>query len=486
MILILGVVFHILYLCAVALTTLYCIYTFALAIVLMFSKKPRRDKNATPEKVTIQLPIYNEKNVVEGLYEHIDRLSYPKDLLEIQILDDSTDGSLDISKKWLLKWKGEDRDVQLIHRQNRDGYKAGALSAGLSVAKGKYICIFDADFRPESNFLQLSLPLFADAKTAAVQTRWSFTNHQQNLLTRLQSLQLNIHFAIEQQARFMLQLPLQFNGTCGIWRKEAIEAAGGWQDDTLTEDLDLSYRAQLGGWKIIYLKEVLVPGELPSDLKSLKIQQHRWMKGGAETAKKLIFLVWSGNINIVQKISATFHLLSSSIYLVMFLMSITTIPLLFLKSPSFGWRLDETLNYLPLSLFAFTMIIANIKKKSSILTQSRSVIENLVLLPFFVAFHLGFSYHNAKAVLSGWRGIKTPFKRTPKAGVYSSKTFATRSQKIRSMPAYAELILGLVFTVCCFYDIAHNSFYHFHFLCAIGYLSIFALSFIYTNHYHEN
>ncbi|HMS97467.1 MAG TPA: glycosyltransferase [Saprospiraceae bacterium] len=483
---IIGAIFDVLYLMTVALTTLYCFYNFVLAVVLLISKKQPNEGNNCNYKVTIQLPIYNEKNVVEDLYEHIDRISYPSDLLEIQILDDSTDACLDISKKWMTKWKTEGKDVQLIHRQNREGYKAGALAAGLSLAKGDYICIFDADFRPDPHFLKLVLPVFADANTAAVQARWTFANQGQNLLTRLQTLQLNIHFAIEQQARYFLHLPLQFNGTCGVWRKTAIQKAGGWEADTLTEDLDLSYRAQLKGWKIVYLNDVLVPGELPSDLRSLKIQQHRWMKGGAETAKKLIRRIWSGNFSLIQKISATLHLFSSSIYLVMFLMSIVTLPLIFLRPEVIGWRLDETLNYLPLTLFALTMIIANIKKDLSFLSQIRSVFESLMLLPFFVAFHLGFSFHNAKAVLSGWRGIKTPFNRTPKAGVVESEDAPNRSFGRKLEPAYAELILGIVFALSCFYDDGNHSFYHFHILCAIGYLSIFVFSFIQTNHYHED
>ena len=483
---IIGAVFDILYLITVSLTTLYCFYNFVLALLLLFSKKQHQVKTNSSFKVTIQLPIYNEKNVVDSLFEHIDRISYPNDLLEIQILDDSTDGCLEISKKWLTKWRNEGRAVQLLHRQERKGYKAGALAAGLSAAKGDYICIFDADFKPDPHFLKHVLPVFTDATTAAVQARWTFVNQDQNLLTLLQTLQLNIHFAIEQRARYFLHLPLQFNGTCGIWRKTAIQDAGGWQADTLTEDLDLSYRAQLNGWKIIYLNDVLVPGELPSDLRSLRLQQHRWMKGGAETAKKLIHRVWNGNFNFVQKISATFHLFSSSIYLVMFLMSIATLPLLFLQPKSIGWRLDETLNYLPLTLFALTMIIANIKRKLSFFHQIKKVFQSLILLPFFVAFHMGFSFHNTKAVLSGWRGIKTPFNRTPKAGVVATKTESFSSHGTIIKPAYAELILGITFALSCLYDIEHNSFYHFHILCAIGYLSIFVLSIIQTNQYHED
>lgn len=480
-----GIVLPILYLITVVFTTAYCVYNFILTLLLK-SKKSRPSTPIPKAKVTIQLPVYNEKNVIEQLYEHIDQLSYPNELLEIQILDDSTDETLEISKKWESRWKKAGKEVSLIHRKDRAGYKAGALALGLTVAKGEYICIFDADFRPCPPFIEQLLPSFGDLKIAVVQARWSYTNPGQNLLTQLQTLQLNIHFAVEQRARYLNNLPLQFNGTCGIWRKSAILSAGGWQDDTLTEDLDLSYRAQLQGWKIIYQDEVSVPGELPDNLESLKIQQHRWMKGGAETARKLIRNIWGSKFSFIQKLSSTLHLLASSVYLCMFAMALVTIPLSFLNQSKSAFSIDESLSYFPLLLFTTTMIIANINSNASIYTQLRDALKHLLMLPLFIAFHLGFSYHNSKAAVGGWRGIRTAFKRTPKTGNSAPENAKVKKKKTSISDNIVELVLGLIFMSCCFYHGTASAFYHFHILCATGFLSIFVLSLIQTNMYHEN
>lgn len=479
--------FQVVYLITVGFTTAYCLYNFLFSFLLLFVKKEKKHHSISSCKVTVQLPVYNEKNVLEDLYEHIDKLAYPSDLLEIQILDDSTDSTLEISKKWFEIWQRAGKDVRLLHRTDRTGYKAGALAAGMVSAKGEFICIFDADFRPDPDFLTRLIPSFFDAQVGAVQARWTFINAHQNLLTRLQSLQLNIHFAIEQKGRFHFGLPLQFNGTCGIWRKTAIEEAGGWHSDTLTEDLDLSYRAQMLGCKIVYRHDVLVPGELPANLRSLRIQQYRWMKGGAETAKKLLHKVWSAKMNGIQKLSSTLHLMSSSVYLIMFLMSISTLPLAFINDVSASLKVDQTISFIPLILFTLTMLIANIKPDTPTVRQLGEAFKNLLWLPFFVAFHIGFSFHNAKAVVAGWRGIATPFNRTPKTGkgVPPGGT-GFKIGSIFGLSTYPELILGILFACSCAFGSENNPFYHFHILCAMGNLSIFVLSLLQTNNIDED
>ena len=272
--------------------------------------------------VTIQLPIYNELYVVERLIDNIAKFDYPKDKYEIHILDDSTDETVQIALAKVEEYKAKGFNIEHITRSNRVGYKAGALKEGTKFAKGKFLAIFDADFLPNPDFLRQTIPHFADEKVGVVQTRWEHINEDYSLITRLQAFQLNVHFTVEQMGRYNADYLLQFNGTAGIWRRECITDAGGWEADTLTEDLDLSYRAQFKGWKITFLEDITSPAELPAEMNGLKSQQHRWMKGGAETAVKLLPTVWKSNISLGQKIHATSHLLSSSIFLFVFFIGI--------------------------------------------------------------------------------------------------------------------------------------------------------------------
>src|SRR5690606_14478299 len=303
------------------------LYTLALCLILLFGLVQltlllayRRAKRIPPlpipdvpdesqlPRVTVQLPIYNEGGVAGRLIDNIVRLRYPADRLEIQVLDDSTDDTRTLLAGRVARYRAVGIDIHHLHRPNRQGYKAGALRDGLQTATGEFVAIFDADFLPESDFLLRTIPHFANLRTGVVQTRWTHLNEGYSWLTRTQAFLLNIHFTIEQKGRQSGDYFLQFNGTAGVWRRAAIDDAGGWEADTLTEDLDLSYRAQLKGWKIAYLEDITAPGELPAEMYALKSQQFRWMKGGAENARKLIPAILRSNLPFQVKTFAIAHL----------------------------------------------------------------------------------------------------------------------------------------------------------------------------------
>ncbi len=282
--------------------------------------------------VTVQLPIYNEMYVIERLIDSVANFNYPKERFEIHILDDSTDETIEITKSKVAEYQALGFNIQQIRRENRQGFKAGALRDAMPFAKGAFLAIFDADFLPDPDFLKNTIPYFQDPKIGVVQTRWEHINEDYSIITRLQALQLNVHFTVEQTGRMKGNYLLQFNGTAGVWRRQTIEEAGGWEADTLTEDLDLSIRAQLKGWKILFRENIGSPAELPAEMNSFKSQQFRWMKGGAETAKKMLPSIWKSQLNTWQKIQASFHLLGSTVFLFVFIMGVFSVPLLFLLS----------------------------------------------------------------------------------------------------------------------------------------------------------
>ena len=292
--------------------------------------------------VTIQLPVYNEKYVVERLIDAVSKLDYPKNKLEIQVLDDSTDETSEIILKKVEALSDSGLHIKFIHREHRTGYKAGALEHGLRLANGEFIAIFDADFIPEADFLKKTIAYFSDPSIGVVQTRWAHINRDYSLLTQLQAFGLDAHFSIEQSARNVAGSFINFNGTCGLWRKQCIEDAGGWSHDTLTEDLDLSYRAQLKGWKFKYLEDVSTPGELPVIMQAVKSQQFRWNKGGAETARKIFGSVLRSNASFRVKVHAFFHLFNSSVFVGVLVAALVSVPMLYVKSshPGITWLFD--------------------------------------------------------------------------------------------------------------------------------------------------
>src|SRR6266436_1205079 len=278
-------------------------------------KEPRPGPPLDPlPVVTIQLPLYNEMYVAERLIEAVCRIDYPRDLLEIQVLDDSTDETRSIADRAVRRFAAQGTDIRYFHRADRSGYKAGALEAGLKVARGEFIGIFDADFIPTADFLTTLIPHFHNPKVGMVQARWGHINQNYSLLTKIQAILLDGHFILEHGGRNRGGRFFNFNGTAGIWRREAIADAGGWQHDTLTEDLDLSYRAQMKGWRFVFLQDVVAPAEIPVEMNAFKSQQHRWAKGSVQTCKKLLPRILASDLPLAIKTEATFHLTANFAY----------------------------------------------------------------------------------------------------------------------------------------------------------------------------
>ncbi|MBL7897459.1 MAG: glycosyltransferase, partial [Crocinitomicaceae bacterium] len=312
-------------------------FTLALAYIRNRNKLPKTETSALNffPFVTVQLPIYNEKYVVEKLLQKTTELNWPADKLEIQVLDDSTDETKDLLHNLVNQYQQKGFPVVLIHRNNREGFKAGALKNGLNDAKGEFIAIFDADFLPEVDFLIKTIPHFKDNQVGVVQTRWDHLNRNYSVLTQLQAFALDAHFTSEQNGRNANGFFINFNGTAGVWRKVTIIDAGGWEADTLTEDLDLSYRAQLKGWKFVYRGDILSPAELPVTMSALKSQQFRWTKGGAETFRKMAGrILKTPGITFGERLNGLAHLFNSSVFVFVLLLSLTSIGLLYLATLS--------------------------------------------------------------------------------------------------------------------------------------------------------
>ena len=373
---------------------------------------PQHVAAADVPHVTIQLPLYNEATVADRLLDYVSRIEYPREKLEIQVLDDSTDETRSLLEAHVEDLKDTGLDIVYIHRTDRTGYKAGALDNGLSKAKGELIGVFDADFLPNADFLQKLVPHFEDPGVGMVQARWGHLNRDHSLLTRVQSLMLDGHHLIENRARYASGWLFNFSGTGGMWRKEAIYSAGGWQHDTLTEDLDLSYRAQLAGWKFAYRADVVTPAELPEDVSALRAQQYRWAKGTVQTARKLLKRVLHSDLSLGQRIEAMFHLTPHFAYPLMVLLSVLLLPALILL-PGTDARTMLLID-LPLcvgttgSLVVFYMMAERL--------QGRSRWGAIKHLPALLAIGAGLAPHLSKAVFEGMRHMSGEFVRTPKAG----------------------------------------------------------------------
>jgi cellulose synthase/poly-beta-1,6-N-acetylglucosamine synthase-like glycosyltransferase len=365
--------------------------------------------------VTIQLPIYNEKYVIQRLIESVTQIEYPKHLLEIQVLDDSTDDTIQIAGKTVEKYQKDGFNIVHIHRTDRSGYKAGALKNGLEQAQGEFVAIFDADFIPGKNFLRDTVPFFKDAKIAMVQTRWGHINWDYSLLTVGQSIGIDGHFAIEQASRIWSGLFMNFNGTAGIWRKTAIYDAGGWQADTLTEDLDLSYRALLQGWKMKFLQRTVCPAELPVQINAFKSQQHRWAKGSIQTAKKNVPRILKADIPWFTKYQAILHLTHYMVHPLMLTVALLSIPLLKISTLFH--------NFSTIFITAAFFALATFGPSSLYVFSQRELYKNwyqrICYLPILMCLGTGIAISNAKAVLEALFNIESGFLRTPKFRVES-------------------------------------------------------------------
>lgn len=447
------------------------------------------ENDATPTDyypfVTVQLPIFNEYFVIGRLIDAVTEFDYPKDRFEIHILDDSTDETVALVASKVKEYRAQGVNIEQIIREKRQGFKAGALRDALPAARGEFIAIFDADFLPDPAFLRKTIPYFADSEVGVVQTRWEHINQDYSIITRLQALQLNVHFTVEQVGRMNGGHLLQFNGTAGVWRRKTIAAGGGWQPDTLTEDLDLSIRSQLAGYKIHFLEGVGSPAELPVEMNSFKSQQHRWMKGGAETARKMLPRVWRSDLGLWHKIHSTAHLLGSTIFLFVFLCGVFSVPVLFLfgdivelgfSKNFFAVFLAGLLSVIAIYFTANVQSVAN--KEQSFL---KSVFKFMVLFPLFLALSMGLSLHNSVAVIEGYRGKKSPFVRTPKFNINTIKDKLTPSKYLNgklNLITIGEGLLSLYFlaAVAGAFYLQNTMFIIFHALLAVGYGTIFYFS----------
>jgi len=423
--------------------------------------------------VTVQLPIFNELHVVERLIRAVGKLDYPKDKLYIQVLDDSTDETLDICQVEVDKLLAEGFDIELIHRTDRTGYKAGALENGMNQAKGDYIYILDADFVPDEDALHQMIHYFTDENVGMIQTRWGHINRGYSLFTRIQAMFLDGHLVVEQTARSRAGRFFNFNGTAGMWRKSCIVEAGGWEHDTLTEDLDLSYRAQLKGWKFVFLKDVVTPAELPVDMDGFKSQQHRWAKGSVQTCKKMLFRVWRSDVPLLIKLEATAHLTSNFAYLLLLFLLVLIFPGMM---PEMTMAQALMLN-LPIFLTATVSVGAFYMCSQIALTEKGGWLRQLLLLPMLLALGIGMSINNGRAVIEAIFNRESAFVRTPKYGIEKKKQDWSKSsyRALKSFAPVIEIALALYFTgmvVACAVTGAWIS---------VPFLSLFMIGFFYVS-----
>ena len=423
-------------------TIVIVIYTMSLLLIFLYalaqlnllfnylSSKKRKDNCpkldlSNPDEVpyiTIQLPVYNEMYVMERLLDNIAEIDYPKDKLEIQVLDDSTDETVASTLKHVQKLQASGLDITQITRTDRKGFKAGALKEGLEIAKGEIIAIFDSDFLPQKDWLKRTVPYFKDQEVGVVQTRWGHINRNYSILTKIQAFALDAHFTLEQVGRNSKGHFINFNGTAGLWRKSCIIDAGNWEGDTLTEDLDLSYRAQLKNWKFKYLEDVETPAELPVVISAARSQQFRWNKGGAENFRKMLWKVLKNqNISAKTKVHGLLHLLNSTMFLNVLIVAILSIPMLYIKNQNEHLKMY----FLVMSFFVISTLIFFIcywfMFKKSYGSSIKSFAQYIAMFITFFSIAMGFSLHNSIAVIEGHLGKRSDFIRTPKFNINSLK-----------------------------------------------------------------
>jgi cellulose synthase/poly-beta-1,6-N-acetylglucosamine synthase-like glycosyltransferase len=487
-----GYLMLLIYFVAMLGVTVYCLLQFHL--LHLYQKYHQQNPDIKYERfelddptipfVTVQLPMYNEMYVAERIIDQICLQEYPKDKFEIHVLDDSTDETRNLVAAKVEEVRKLGFNIQHIHRVNRQGYKAGALQDAMPFVNGEFIAIFDADFMPRPDFLRTTMKYFADEKVGIVQTRWEHLNEDYSFITQLQALQLNVHFTVEQAGRSYGGLLLQFNGTAGVWRKKVINEAGGWQSDTLTEDLDLSFRAQINGYKIKFLEKFESPAELPVDMNGLKGQQFRWNKGGAENARKLMKLVWgTDKLSYTQKIHASSQLLANGVFLWVFIAAVTSVPL------AFAFReLGISTHFLSFSVIGLFSVIgiyytANVSASLK-RTMPATWLDKMKFARLFLSFmpiSMGLSLYNAVAVIEGYMGKTSAFIRTPKYGIGEGTKKLGKvnyiAKKISWITVF-EGIMALVFFTAVVMGIRTNNtaFVLFHSMLTVGFSTIFYYS----------
>jgi cellulose synthase/poly-beta-1,6-N-acetylglucosamine synthase-like glycosyltransferase len=453
------------------------------ALVYNYYKNRKNIPGPPPEiptwpKVTVQLPIYNERYVIDRLVEAVSQFDYPRGLLEIQVLDDSTDQTQQIARDCVDRYRALGLPISYIHRDNREGYKAGALQEGLNSASGEFIAIFDADFIPPADFLRRTVPYFTDQKLAMVQTRWSYINRNYSALTEVAAILLDGHFVIEHSARARSGLFFNFNGTAGIWRRTSIDDAGGWQHDTLTEDTDLSYRAQLRGWRFLYLPNIECPSELPVEMNAFKSQQARWAKGLMQTSKKILPRVLRSKESAAVKAEAFFHLTANISYPLMVLMSIILLPAMIVRFYQ-GWFQVLVID-LPLFL-ASTCSISSFYLAAERALYPKTWKRTFLYLPFVMAVGIGLSVRNAWGVLEALFNVKSEFVRTPKYRVEATATGSNNGgwakktyRKSAGFLPFAEVALGIYFSLAVIYALQNENY------ATVPFLFLFVWGYLYT------
>lgn len=462
----------------------YSVIQLSLAFAYLKNKKKQQNR-VTPDfdlanapKVTVQLPMFNEMYVAERIIETVAQMEYPRDKFQIQVLDDSTDETKDIIANKCAEVAARGINIQHVHRVDRTGYKAGALDAAMDKVEGEFIAIFDADFVPSQDFLLRTIPYFNSDKVGVVQTRWGHLNKDYSLLTELQAFGLNGHFAIEQGGRNASGHYINFNGTAGVWRRATIDDAGGWEHDTITEDLDLSYRAQMKGWRFVYLEEVESPAELPITMSALKSQQHRWMKGGAEVFIKMWKrLATTKGLKIGDRIHGLAHLFNSSVFVFILILSLLSLPVLHIKD-----SFSDLNIYIKFGMYFFSSTIflafyywnAFRDKKGNFFGDFFRFLGRFVQ---FLTVSMALGLSNAVAVIEGYLGIKSSFVRTPKFNVAKKDEFKGNKYDKKSLSIIN--ILEGTFMVVFGFTAVNRAIYGdlgmvpFHLMLTIGYGIIF-------------
>ena len=464
----------VLYFFVLSILAIYGWHRYYLVYLYMKNKgnvPPPLPPPAVLPRVTIQLPIFNEMYVADRLIDAVCEIDYPRELMEIQVLDDSTDETTEIAELAVRRHAARGFDIKYLHRVDRTGYKAGALDAAMHVAKGDFIAIFDADFMPSPDFLEKTVPYFGDDRIAMVQARWGHINQDYSLLTKIQSIMLDGHFVLEHGGRNRAGLFFNFNGTAGIWRRAAIADAGGWQHDTLTEDLDLSYRAQLRGWKFIFLPDLIAPAEVPVEMNSFKSQQHRWAKGSIQTCRKLLPQILRAKVPLGVKAEAFFHLTANFNYPLMCVLSVLLGPSMAIRY-NMGWY-EMLLIDVPL-FFAATASVANFYMVCQ-RELHKDWVTRLKYLPFLMSIGIGLTVNNTRAVFEALFNQQSEFARTPKYRIEGrgDEWIGKKYRQSFLVQPMIEVALGLYFTATVFYALA-NGIYG-----TIPFLVLFQVGFLY-------
>lgn len=426
-------------------------------------------------RVTVQLPVFNEKFVVARLLHQIAKLDYPADRLQIQLVDDSDDESVAIAAQVIEELQMHGVTIEHVRRPDRTGYKAGGLEYAMRTATGEFMAIFDADFMPQPDFLRRVIPTFSDPEVGMVQTRWTYLNREQSVLTRIEALMLDAHFAVEQMIRSRSSAFFNFNGTGGVWRRSAIVDSGGWQSDTLTEDMDLSYRAQIKGWRFAYRGDIECPSELPSDIAAFKTQQHRWAKGAIQVMQKVLPALWRSKASLHIKAEATFHLTGNICYLLMLIDSIFfLIPSVYLRADSY----TSTWLWLDIPILVFASLSHAMYYLYAQHWLGHGVLRQLAMMPVVFAASIGLGVNNSRAVIEALVGHQTGFVRTPKTGNAGGKALLPKHKTV-SYKALRfiwvdrlELLLGLLFAAYIGWSLALGQW------LALPFLLVFALGYL--------